>query len=289
MANNGDLNLARQLQAEFGRAKEPKRKGRRAGGAGYGDSQAAPKRQYQPPQPPQFGRQNERTISDQGRSRNRGRRGPSSTVNHLRPAWQGKLVTNDSPGNNRISLHTAEADMFFHNYHRPLPSSPPPTVPQATTHSALNLQQQGGQQSMLNNMPYFSNPPNNNGIGAFGMPLHQRTNQVLPKAPLNTISSAPMVTLDRGELLHAQQKEQEDIEMGDADCLLNPAPKPATANAPKGLSSSMWNPANENARADSVDSSQPPFKPRSSTPLSAKKVEIVTSGLTKGPGLKASR
>ncbi|KAI8952851.1 hypothetical protein F4801DRAFT_539578 [Xylaria longipes] len=180
--------------------------------------------------------------------------------------------------------------MFFHNYNRPLPSSLPPTVSQATPRSALNVQQPGGQQPTQNSVPYFSNPPNNNGVGAFGMPLHQRTNQVLPKTPLNATSSVPAVTLLRGEALHAQQtEEEEDVEMGDTDYPLPPVPKPTTTNPPKGLSSSMWNPANENARAESVDGSQTSCKSRSGTTSSAKKVEIVTSGLTKGPGLKASR
>ncbi|KAI1752845.1 hypothetical protein F4782DRAFT_546170, partial [Xylaria castorea] len=310
MASQGDMSLARQLQAEFSRAKQPKRKDRRAGGAGCTDFQAPRERQYQPPPPPQFGRQNERTTSDQGRGRNRGRRGASSTVYHSRPAWQGQLVTSNSPGkespillfnlaktviqtyldHNTINSHTAEADCFFHNYNRPLPLSPLPTNSQATTRSALKVQRPDGQQSTLNNVPYFSNPPGNNGTEGFGMPLHQRINQVLPKAPLNTTQSASIVTSQREELVHAQQiEEQEDIEMGDADIPSTLAPKPTTTNPLKGLSSSMWNPANENARADSVNSSQASVKPRSSTSSSAKEVEIVTSGITKGPGLKASR
>ncbi|KAI1743520.1 hypothetical protein F4680DRAFT_444801 [Xylaria scruposa] len=306
MANRGDLNLARQLQSEFSRAKPPKRKGRHPGGAG--NFQAPLERQYQPPPPPppQFGRQIERIAS--GRGRGRGRRAASSTVyHHPRPAWQGGLVTSDSPGyvhssnrllvfsrlhylltyfiHNTVNLRTADADQFFH---RPRPSSPPPTNAQATARSAPNIRQPDDQQPTLNDAPYFSSPPNNNGTGTFGMPLYERTNQVLLKAPLDITRPASAAAFQPGELIHAHQTgEQEDIEMGDFDNPSTPAPKPTTTNPPKGLSSSMWNPANENARVDSTNSSQ--AKPRSNTLSSAKEVEVVTSGITKGPGLKASR
>ncbi|KAI0866720.1 hypothetical protein F4860DRAFT_508220 [Xylaria cubensis] len=267
MANRGDLSLAKQLQAEFSRAKSPKRKGRRAGGAG--NFQAPLERQYQSPPPPHFGRQSERITSDRGRGRNRGRRAASSTVYHPRPAWQGELVT--------------RADQFFH---RPHPSPPPPINPQTIPCPVPKTWQPDGQTPALNDIPYLSNPSNNNGTVSYGMPLDQRTNQALPKAPMNTTRPASAVVFQHRE--HAQQiEEQEDIKMGDSDYPLSPAPKPTTTNLSKGLSGSMWNPANENARADFTHSSQ--VKPRSNTSSSAKEVEIVTSGITKGPGLKASR
>ncbi|TRX91761.1 hypothetical protein FHL15_007314 [Xylaria flabelliformis] len=245
MANRGDLSLAKQLQAEFSRAKAPNRKGRRAGGAD--NFQAPLERQYQPSPPPQFGRQSERIISNRGRGRNQGQRTASSTVYHPRPAWQGELVTNDSPGSEPV-----------------FPSS----TPFAT---AAN-------KSSSNSLPSSKRTS--------ARPLDQRTNQVLPKAPLDTTQPASAVAFQHKE--HAQQiEEQEDIKMGDSDYPSSPAPKPTTTNLSKGLSGSMWNPANENARADSTHSSQ--VKPRSNTSSSAKEVEIVTSGITKGPGLKASR
>ncbi|KAI0545705.1 hypothetical protein F4679DRAFT_588306 [Xylaria curta] len=242
MADRGDLNLAKQLQSEFSKAKPPKRKGRHAGGAG--NFQAPLERQYQPPPPPQFGRQIHNTVNSR----------------------------------------TADADQFFH---RPRPSSPPPTNPQATARSALNIRQPDGRQPTLNDAPYLSNPPNNH-TGTFGMPLYQRTNQVLPKAPLDTTQPASVVASPPGKPIRAQQtEEQEDVEMGDSNYPSTPAPEPTTTNPLRGLSSSMWNPANENARVESTNSSQ--AKPRSNKLSSAKEVELVTSGITKGPGLKASR
>ncbi|KAI0481447.1 hypothetical protein F4859DRAFT_529322 [Xylaria cf. heliscus] len=312
MANRGDMDLARQLQAEFGRAKQPKGKGRRrAGGIDHGNIQAPSEPQSQHRQPPQPRRQSEQTTRDQGKSRRRSRRPSSATYPSCSTRQgKGKLATNDSPSkeplivlsiliktpiqiyrsNGRISLHTTETNLFFHGYQNPLPpSSSSPTVSRATSRLPPNAQQLNGQQSTLNN-PYFSQPPHSDGTGAFGMPLHQRTSQVMPKAPRNTTLSAPTVTSQRTEFPHIQQvEEQEDIVMRDADIPLAAAPKPTSTNPPKGLSSSMWNPANEKARAESVDNSQASLKPHSGTCSSAKKVEIVTSGLTKGPGLKASR
>ncbi|KAI0506744.1 hypothetical protein F5B22DRAFT_435793 [Xylaria bambusicola] len=58
-----------------------------------------------------------------------------------------------------------------------------------------------------------------------------------------------------------------------------------TSTVKKGLAESIWNPANRKVRADSVSSSQSLQPPRSTTG----EAPIVFSGLTKGPGLQASR
>ncbi|KAH8157711.1 hypothetical protein CIB48_g10534 [Xylaria polymorpha] len=249
MANQGDLNLARQLQAEFGRSKpskSSKRKARRVARVDYENIQAPSAAQYQGyHQPPPPRRPSQQVTYDLNRGgyggghRGRGGRIPTTS----RPAWEGKLATNDSPGKVFPILLSVVTKIFIRIY-----------------------------------------------SGTFRTPLHQKTNQDLPEAVPKATSSTPTVTLQGMELLHAQRtEEQEDIEMGEADYPLPEAPKPTTANPRKGLSSSMWNPANENGRASSVGSSQASFKPRSRTPSSVKEVEIVTSGLTKGPGLRASR
>ncbi|KAI0187690.1 hypothetical protein EV127DRAFT_471706 [Xylaria flabelliformis] len=219
MANRGDLSLAKQLQSEFSRAKAPKRKSRRAGGAEVGLKVGG-----QPP-PPCI------TLALLGRG-----------------SWSRAILQ----VRNTINLHTAGADQFFH---RPRPSPPPPTNPQAISCPVPKTWQPDGQTPGLNDVPYFSNPPNNNGTITSGMPLDQRTNQALPKAPMNITRPAAAVTFQHRE--HAQQiEEQEDIKMGDSDYPLSPAPKPTATNLSKGLSGSMWNPANENARANSTHSSQ---------------------------------
>lgn len=94
MAGQGDMNLARALQAEFGQAKPPRPRRRRAGGGGgggHGHVQAPQQFPYQYQQPPQLNQLAENAFI-QRRSRLRARDEPP------RPPWQGRLVTNDSPG-----------------------------------------------------------------------------------------------------------------------------------------------------------------------------------------------
>ncbi|KAJ2978457.1 hypothetical protein NUW58_g7490 [Xylaria curta] len=182
-------------------------------------------------------------------------------------------------GNNMMGSHAVEADTFFFHRQHPLPS--PLSAPtQATIRSTQTVQQHDGQQSKLNTPSNFAIPPHEGGVGAFRMPLHQTASHPL---------SVPASPIQCKEFFHFQQAEQEDTEMEDAHYPLAAGPNLATANHLKGLSSSKWNPANEHLWTEAADNNQASLAPHSRTSSSAGEVAIVTSGLMKGPGLKASR
>ncbi|TGJ79794.1 hypothetical protein E0Z10_g8967 [Xylaria hypoxylon] len=125
------------------------------------------------------------------------------------------------------------------------------------------------------------------GAGAFGMPWYQTTNQSSPGALFNTIPSTSTVPFQENRPPYNEQaEEQDDTETESVDHISTVASKSVTTDTSKGLAGSMWNPVNMNARTDSRGSSQALFKVGSDT---TKKMPIVTSGITKGPGLKASR
>ncbi|GAW26560.1 hypothetical protein SAMD00023353_3700090 [Rosellinia necatrix] len=98
MDGRGDINLARELQAQFGKAKPSRRRGHRVGGKDRDHSQPQPmsRRSYQEPSSFRF----QDTAHNQGRGQQRSQVGASSIVRRDRPSWQGQLVTNDSPGKN---------------------------------------------------------------------------------------------------------------------------------------------------------------------------------------------
>lgn len=153
-----------------------------------------------------------------------------------------------------MGSHTAEANMFFHRPEHPLPSMPP--TAQATTPSAPDTQQSGGLKSMLNSVPYVSSSDSNN-TEAVRIPLYQTTNQPSPKRHLNPSPSFVTASMYRGESNNASQAEgQEDIEMGNSDYSSPAAPRLVVPGSSKGLSSSRWNPANENVKTVSAGSSE---------------------------------
>ncbi|KAI1111559.1 hypothetical protein F5Y14DRAFT_307620 [Nemania sp. NC0429] len=189
--------------------------------------------------------------------------------------------------NSRMGSHTAEAIMFFHRPEHPLPSVPP-TSTQAATHSVPTIQQPGSLKPTLNSAPHVSSPNYNSSTGAVKTPLYQ------PSPTRHVIASPPVAaaSMNRGELNNVVERaeEQGDIQMENADYSSLAAAGLVATGPSKGLSGSRWNPANDlTIRAPSACSSQTSLKPGSDASSSTRPVEIITSGLTKGPGLKASR
>ncbi|KAI0539901.1 hypothetical protein GGR58DRAFT_204987 [Xylaria digitata] len=175
-----------------------------------------------------------------------------------------------------------EANMFFPQPPIPLPSTPPSTT-QTAVSSTPTTQQPNIQRVELSS----SVDSTQDGARAFGTPMYQTTDHSLPKAFFSAIPSTPTAPLQENRPLCAGPvEEQEDVEMESADYLSSAAPKSTITGTSKGLASSIWNPVNRNAGTDSECNRQAPFKAGSDT---TKKTQIVTSGITKGPGLKASR
>ncbi|KAI1426756.1 hypothetical protein F5Y12DRAFT_793908 [Xylaria sp. FL1777] len=308
MASQGDLNLARELQAEFGRAKPSKTSRRRRRNAGGGNCmlQGPSESQYQYQQSSQFNGRNESISFYHSRSRRRNRARMNAIFRAPRPAWHGPLVTNDSPGKKFPDIvnffnqspyanglgykmagsHATGADMFFHRPQPPLPPPTQPTFTQATTPLTPTIQQPDSQQSLLDNAFDFSNLADKSGSRTFEISWQPTTDQLSPKTFLNAISPTSTTPMQQNKVPHTGQiEEQDDIEMESFEYSSALASKSTATNTSKGLASSMWNPANRIVRADSVSSGQS-FKTGSDmTGRSA----IVTSGITKGPGLKASR
>ncbi|GAW19242.1 hypothetical protein ANO14919_087270 [Xylariales sp. No.14919] len=168
--------------------------------------------------------------------------------------------------------------MFFHQ-----PSRAPPPTPPAFTQDATPLtpsfQQSNSHWPGLNNAIGPLNPINHDSAATPGMPWHQATNTI-PLTPIAPLQENRRPCAEQGE------QEEEDIEMENSDYLSATTSKPVATDTSKGLAGSMWNPANRNTSANSVDGSQTLFEAGSDT---TKKAPMVISGITKGPGLKASR
>ncbi|KAI0434000.1 hypothetical protein F5Y09DRAFT_338117 [Xylaria sp. FL1042] len=181
-----------------------------------------------------------------------------------------------------------EADAFFHHQQRPLPSPAPPTFTQTQTPSAPIIQQSDDQQLRLSNMLKNSSLVDKAGSSTSVVPWHRKTDQSSPEAYLDAVLSTSATPMPQDKPSHTEQiEEQEDIEMESADYSSTLASKSTTTNTKKGLAASIWNPANINARTDSVGSDWS-FETSSDTNKTTP-APIVTSGITKGPGLKASR
>ncbi|KAI1124985.1 hypothetical protein F5Y10DRAFT_268525 [Nemania abortiva] len=318
MFGRGDIGLARELQAEFGRAKEPRRRGRRGGGGGPARLHTPAEQQYQ------FNRRDENAALQRRRGRYQARREALPATSSYRPPFRGQLyafhnmphyinnVSYLNSGNSRISSHAAEADMFFPRPQASLPPIPPPST-QTSTDAITNTRQPSGQVSIRSFVPYTSNSDNINGVGALRLPLNQTTNQLSTKVHHDTIPSSFMITATQESepARTTRVEDKEDIQMGGVNYPSATTLKPRTTNHSRGLAGSMWNPANENATLYSADSNQArnepdnltitdyrmthgtfmqaSLKPRSNTSASTKEVETVTSGISKGPGLAASR
>lgn len=152
-----------------------------------------------------------------------------------------------------MGSHTAEAIMFFHRPEHPLPSMAP-TVTQAAILPAPTIQQPSGLKSTLNSVPRVSSPEDNNSVR---IPLWQTTNQPSPNRRLNPSPAASTASMHRREVTNAGRAgEQEDVEMENAGYSSPAAPRLVVTNPYKGLSSSRWNPANENDGTVSAGSSQ---------------------------------
>ncbi|KAI0097655.1 hypothetical protein GGR51DRAFT_577942 [Nemania sp. FL0031] len=271
MDSQGDINLARELQAEFGRAKPARRRGHRGGGGAPICSQ--PPRQesrYQDQYLFQLDRRAENIPPPRGRGRYPTRGGALPVVRPHRPPFHGQLVTNG-------------ADMFFH-----LPPSSLPLVSSTSAQSSTVPVPSAPQPSIQARVPHSQNLDSKNDTGAFRIPLYQTTNQLSPGPRQNATLSTSIDTNQRVRAL----EENGDIQMGGVDYPLTATSQPkATTNHSKGLAGSRWNPANENAKIYSTGSSEASLKPRprSNTSSSTRAVETVTSGMSRGPGLRASR
>ncbi|KAI1281477.1 hypothetical protein F5Y07DRAFT_412518 [Xylaria sp. FL0933] len=241
MAGNGDLDLARELQAEFSRAKQPRRRG---------PARASDRSVFQTPFESQF-------------------KNPSQVRRQ-----------------DGLSVLEQEADAFFHQHQRPLPSPTPQTVTETRAPSAPVAQQPKNLQPRLGGILENSNSDDKSSTSASAVPWHQKTDQSSTEAYLDAIpsTSATPMHLDRPPVTE-ETEGAEDIEMESVDCSSTSASKSTTNNTQKGLAASIWNPANANERADSVSSNWS-FETSSDT---TKPTPIVTSGITKGPGLMASR
>ncbi|KAI0816443.1 hypothetical protein GGR55DRAFT_236206 [Xylaria sp. FL0064] len=179
-----------------------------------------------------------------------------------------------------------EADAFFHQHQRPLPSPAPQTVTENPTPSAPIIRQPVNEQLRPSNVLENSKFVDKSSSSASALPWHQSIDQSSTEAYLNaipSISATPM-HIDRPPFTE-ETEEQQDIEMESVDHSSTSASKSTTINTQKGLAVSMWNPANRDGRADSVSSNWS-FETSSDT---TKPTPIVTSGITKGPGLMASR
>ncbi|KAI1351637.1 hypothetical protein F5Y01DRAFT_324910 [Xylaria sp. FL0043] len=241
MDKRGDVNLAKALQAEFGRAKPPRRRG------------------------PVQRRDDERDIKAE-----------------FECIMSFALLCHNGKGSWLPVTHQ-EAGAFFHQHRRPLPSPAPPTVTENPIPSAPTIQQQ---QSRAINVPENSDLVDKSSSSASALPWHQSIDLSSTEAYLDaipSISATPM-HLDKPTFTE-ETEEQEDIEMESVDYSSTSASKSTTNNTQKGLAASIWNPANRNGRADSVSSNWS-FETSSDT---TKPTPIVTSGITKGPGLMASR
>ncbi|KAI0969304.1 hypothetical protein F4678DRAFT_481283 [Xylaria arbuscula] len=290
----GDLALARELRAEFGKPKQPKLRGRGKGGRDrIFQAQSEPRFQYE--QPLQSSHRDEHMSFTEGRKRHRNRDGETATFNAPRKAWHGELVTSTSPGkkplaeliscprycsnaldNKKMGSHEVEAEAFFHQpqSQNQLPPAMLPTPIQVTTPPVPSNWQLEHRQPRPVNSIDFPMPVDKVGFVSSGISSSSETSRnVFPPT-----STAPVQQI---EIQYPERAEnQEDTEMDLNDCS-PPSPSKSTGSRnSRGLAASMWNPANRYVRADSV------FETSSETTRSA---PIVTSGLTKGPGLQASR
>ncbi|KAI1313566.1 hypothetical protein F5Y03DRAFT_389864 [Xylaria venustula] len=289
MDSLGDLALARQLQAEFGRTKPPKLRGRDRGGRDR-TFQAPSEPQFQYQQPPQSSYRDEHMSFAKGRKRHRNRDGETATFNAPRKAWHGELVTNTSPGyfsdrvlcsnalgNKKRGLHIVEAGAFFHQPQPQASLSPPilVTTPAVPDDRRLDHRQPGP-----DNLIDLSIAVDEVSFGPSGMSCS-------PKTSLGAFPPTSTVPVQQNNIQYSVRiEDQEDTEMElDHGSPNSPLKSTETSNSKRGLAASMWNPANGYVRVDSVDSNRL-FETSSETTRSA---PIVTSGLTKGPGLKASR
>ncbi|GAW26561.1 hypothetical protein SAMD00023353_3700100 [Rosellinia necatrix] len=171
--------------------------------------------------------------------------------------------------------------MFFQPSHHP--SFPHPTSIQAATCQSVAVQQPTIQNPRSNMVPYFSDEVGRNDSEGFRVPLRVTTNQFPSITPLDTTPTTSIATMQRGGFPHAEQVQEEDEEDTEMQCDDYPStalPNSTTVDPSKGLAASMWNPARSVPKAGSQ---------ALQNSSSVMKVEVVTSGLVQGPGLKASR
>ncbi|KAK5627806.1 hypothetical protein RRF57_003521 [Xylaria bambusicola] len=118
--------------------------------------------------------------------------------------------------------------------------------------------------------------------------MRQTANETSSHLFSNATQSSFVPPVQHSTLCSTDKAGEEDVNMDlDASDYMSTTTfkSTITSTVKKGLADSIWNPANHKARADSVSSVQSFPPPRNTTG----EAPIVFSGLTKGPGLKASR
>ncbi|KAI2637447.1 hypothetical protein GGS21DRAFT_489225 [Xylaria nigripes] len=251
MANRGDMDLARQLQAEFSRAKQPKRSGERvvsqphaqhgnvvhSRGGNRDDYQGGPRPSVPPSQPPQ-----------------------------LRPDF--------------VNSFSRRPDSYITSTHTPLAHSQRPGSSAISTFSQAGASGRGGFQEPK--IPVYSAHSRMDDTEVSGSTPYQTTNQVSRQTGINPPKEAPVAALQKKENIYPRRSD-EDMIMADGDITAASAPKRVTIPRQKTLADSIWNPANQitNPRSESSQTS-PQTRSNESSP-----VEVAKNYMP--PGLRASR
>ncbi|KAI8626851.1 hypothetical protein F5Y19DRAFT_487404 [Xylariaceae sp. FL1651] len=327
MAGQGDMNLARELQAQFSRAKPRRRNGR---GKKSEDFDPQPPRQFS------HARNNSHL--------NRGRGEPAPIHPPPRLVRPGPRTASNSSS---VSLCAPDIDAFFHQPRSPVPSRQPTTA-SIPTNLTSTTQQHHTQQPMPQSVLSYPAAGTGNTLDVFTFRIskNETKNQASLEAafiapssatktafnenkrkfettgiepghpigsrgdyPFRTLKSQPghegtryasssiLIPIAQHKAPQSEQTEApDDVEMGGVDYPLSTAtnvaskPAPATSGCFR-LADSIWNPANQEKASlnHGSDASRMDSSSTKGRDMSANAPTKITSGLIQGYGLGISR